>query len=374
VKQSTARILTTHVGSLPRPAALQELLRARFNGKPFDEEALSHDLKQSVSQVVLRQVETGLDVINDGEQNKLGWSGYIRERLGGFEMKALEAGNTPPPGRSVSDFPEYHSRATANPNPMQWVCTGPVSYTGAMDIQSDIENLKSALAGLDYTEVFMASVGPDNVGYQPGQNRYYRSEDEYIEACASAMRQEYQAIIGAGFVLQIDTPVHKFDTLSLSVPEFRKRFGRLVEILNETLRGFPPEQVRLHICYGGMRGPHAADVQLNDFVDLLFQVNASGYSFDQNVRHEHEWKMWRETKLPEGKVLIPGAVSHTTDVIEHPELVADRIVRLADLVGRENVIAGTDCGLGGRLPAEIAWAKFHSMVEGARLATRELWK
>jgi 5-methyltetrahydropteroyltriglutamate--homocysteine methyltransferase len=373
LKRSTDRILTTHVGSLPRPAGLQELLRARFDGKAYDEGALSAELKQSVAEVVRRQVETGLDVINDGEQNKLGWSGYIRERLSGFEMKTLTPEEMPPPGRSVIEFPEYHSRATANANPAQWVCTGPIAYAGGLDIKSDIENLQSALAGLSYTEVFMASVGPDNVGYQPGQNQYYRSEDEYIEACGAAMRQEYQAIIDAGYVLQIDTPVHKFDTLSLSVPDFRKRFRRLVEILNETLRGFPPEQVRLHICYGGMRGPHAADVQLNDFVDLLFQVNAAGYSFDQNVRHEHEWKMWRETKLPEGKVLIPGVVAHTTDVVEHPELVADRIVRLANLVGRENVIAGTDCGLGGRLPSEIAWAKFHSMVEGARLATKELW-
>ena len=214
-------------------------------------------------------------MINDGEQNKLGWSGYIRERLGGFEMKTLASDQMPAPGRSEIDFPEYHARESSGPR-QQWVCTGPVAYTGALDIKSDIENLQAALNGQSYTEVFMAAVGPDNVGYQPGQNQYYRNEDEYIEACAAAMRQEYQAIIDAGFVLQIDTPVHKFDTLSLDVEEFRRRFGRLVEIFNETLRGFPPEQVRLHICYGGMRGPHAADVQLNDFIDLLFQVNAAG--------------------------------------------------------------------------------------------------
>jgi 5-methyltetrahydropteroyltriglutamate--homocysteine methyltransferase len=372
VKTSTDRILTTHVGSLPRPQQLQELLRARYDGKPYDEAALSEQLKSSVNDLVRKQVETGLDVINDGEQNKLGWSGYIRERLGGFELVTLPPEKMPAPSRSESEFPEYHRRDSSGQRP-QWVCTGPISYTGALDIQSDIETLKAALQGVSYTEAFMASVGPDNVGYQPGQNQYYRSEDEYVEACAAAMRQEYQAIIDAGFVLQIDTPVHKFDTLSLTVEDFRRRFSRLVAILNEALRGFPPEQVRLHICYGGMRGPHAADVQLYDFVDLLFQVNAGGYSFDQNVRHEHEWTMWRETKLPEGKVLIPGVVSHTSDVIEHPNLVAERIVRLAKLVGRENVIAGTDCGLGGRVPAEIAWAKFNSMVEGCRLASKELW-
>ncbi len=372
MKRSTDRILTTHVGSLPRPAELQELLRARYDGKAYDEAVLSTRLKQSVSELVKQQVETGLDVINDGEQNKLGWSGYIRERLNGFEMKTLDPSQAPPAGRSVIDFPEYHRRENQGA-PSQWMCTGPIGYTGAAVIKADIENLQSALSGVDYSEAFMASVGPDNVGYQPGQNQYFRNEDEYIEACAVAMREEYQAIIDAGFVLQIDTPVHKFDTLSLSVADFRSRFGRLVEILNQTLRGFPPEQVRLHICYGGMKGPHAADVQLNDYADLLMQVNAAGYSLDQNVRHEHEWKLWSEMKLPGGKVLIPGVVAHTTDTIEHPELVADRIVRLAKLVGRENVIAGTDCGLGGRLPAEIAWAKFNSVVEGARLATQQLW-
>ncbi len=380
MKHSVDRILTTHVGSMPRPPELRAMLDAKQAQEPYDEDALAALVKQSVADIVKQQAEAGLDIINDGEQYKTGWSGYIRDRLGGFEFLDV------PPGagnmergteRVKGDYDRYfadQARTRARPAiTKQMVCTGPITYTGDAEIQADVENLRAALEGVDVAEVFMASVGPDNVGYQPEQNQYYASEEEYVQACAEAMRAEYKAITDAGFVLQVDTPVMKFNALGMELPDFRMRFGRLVELLNHTLQDIPEEQIRLHICYGGMRGPHSEDINLGEFVDLLLQIRASGISYDQNPRHEHEWKLWRDVKLPDGKVLIPGVVAHTNDVIEHPELIADRIERLANLVGRENVVAGTDCGLGGRVHPDIAWGKFRSMVEGAKRASAVLW-
>ena len=228
-------------------------------------------------------------------------------------------------------------------------------------------------------EAFLPSVGPDNMGYLPDQDEYYHNQEDFLRACAKAIREEYKAILDAGFVLQIDTPVMKFNALGLDVGSFRKRFGLLVEVFNETLAGLDTDRIRLHLCYGGGRGPHSEDITLPEFVDLILQVNAAGLSYDQNPRHEWEWEVWKETKLPDGKVLIPGCVGHTNDVIEHPELVRQRIVRLANLVGRENVIAGTDCGFaqsvfGPKIHPDLVWAKFRSLAEGARLATKELWQ
>jgi 5-methyltetrahydropteroyltriglutamate--homocysteine methyltransferase len=371
MKRSTDRILTSHVGSLPRPPDLRQMLDAKARGEPYDKDAFAKRLKTAVAETVQKQAEVGLDVINDGEMHKPSWSGYVRDRLGGFEIKPLVS----VVGREQREFPEYSAGRTGGVREAapSMVCTGPITYIGQAEIQEDIDNLKAAVARANVTEVFMAAVGPDNVGYQPGQNEYYPNDEAYIEANAAAMKTEYKAIADAGFVLQIDTPVMKYNALSLTKEEFRARFGRLVDLMNETLKDIPEEQVRLHICYGGMRAPHSGDIGLEDYADLLIKINAGGYSLDQNVRHEHEWKVWKDVKLPDGKLLMPGVVAHTTDVIEHPQLIADRIVRLANVVGRENVIAGTDCGLGGRVPQEIAWAKFRSMVEGARIASKELW-
>ena len=380
MKHSTDRILTTHVGSMPRPPELRAMLDAQQAQETYDEAAFSALVKDSVAQIVRRQAEVGLDIVNDGEQYKTGWSSYIRDRLSGFEFRDV------PPGagnmergteRIKGDYDRYfadmaRNRTGAGPA-KQMICTGPISYVGHAEIQTDVENLHAALQGVEVAEAFMASVGPDNVGYQPEQNEHYSSEEEYVRACAEALRTEYKAIADAGFVLQVDTPVMKFNALGMELDDFRTRFGRLVELLNHTLQDVPEEQIRLHICYGGMRGPHSEDINLNEFVDLLLQIRASGISYDQNPRHEHEWKLWRDVKLPDGKVLIPGVVAHTNDVIEHPELIADRIERLANLVGRENVVAGTDCGLGGRVHPDIVWGKFRAMVEGAQRASAVLW-
>ena len=369
MKRSTDRILTSHVGTLPPPKDLSDL-RAEYATRQAEYEAL---LPEAVRAIVRKQAEIGLDVVNDGEFGKVGgFSNYVRERLAGYETRPLRS----LVGREQQQLPEYSRGRVGGPDPQespQMVCVGPVSYIGQKLISRDIDNLKAALDGVNVQEAFMAAVGPDNVGYQPGQNAYFATEDEYVQANADAMRAEYRAIVDAGFVLQIDTPVMKYNALSLSVDDFRARFARLVEILNHALEGIPPDRIRIHICYGGMKIAHTGDINLNQFIDLVLKINAAGISYDGNVRHEHEWKIWQERKLPDGKLLMPGVVAHTTDVVEHPELIADRITRLAKLVGRENVIAGTDCGLGGRVHPEIAWAKFRSMVEGAQIATKELW-
>jgi 5-methyltetrahydropteroyltriglutamate--homocysteine methyltransferase len=373
MKRSTDHILTSHVGRLPSPKDLQELLSGSGTATPEYFAALP----DAVRDVVREQLDVGIDVINDGEFGKVGgFSNYVRTRLTGYELKPLASLI----GREQErDFPEYSVGRVGGPRPdgavpqMQMVCTGPITYIGQAEIERDIANMQLAVADQQVTDVFMASVSPDNVNYQPGSNEYYPSEDDYIVANAEALREEYLAITAAGFVLQIDMPVMKYNALSLSLEQFRHRFARLIEILNHALTGIPADQVRAHICYGGMKIAHTGDLMLNQYIDLLFDLNANGISYDQNVRHDHEWTLFSDLKLPDGKLLMPGVLAHTTDVIEHPELIAERLVRLAKLVGRENVIAGTDCGLGGRVHDEIAWAKLRSMAEGARLATVELF-
>ena len=387
MKRSSERILTTHVGSMPRPPELREL--DPRPGQPHDAQAYASALRKAVDDIVRKQAEAGLDVINDGEVYKPSWSGYVRERLSGFEPRPLAPGQgVNNRGREAADFAGYFSDRGGgvggiggnlgapggrNVATTQMACTGPIKYIGEELVKRDVANFQAAIKNVGVVEGFMAAVGPDNVGYQPGQNQFYASEEDYIRANAEALHTEYRGVTDGGFVLQIDTPVMKYNALQLSLPDFRKRFGALVEIFNETLKDIPEEQIRLHICFGGGRGPHTGDIMLKDFIDLVLRIRSTGISFDQNVRHEHEWTIWKDVKLPDGKVLIPGVVAHTTDTIEHPELVAQRIVRYANLVGRENVMAGTDCGLGGRLHPDVVWAKFRSMVEGARLATKELW-
>jgi 5-methyltetrahydropteroyltriglutamate--homocysteine methyltransferase len=399
MKRSTDRIITTQVGSLPRPNDLRKLWDDRLAKRPeFDQAAFDARVRSAVAEMVNAQVDCGIDVVSDGEQGRIGWTAFLPERLNGLEDRpasATTAANYGGREREKGLFDGYlaeRARLTASgegreyqPTPeaqealrVRTFCVGPVTYKGPEAINQEIATFKAALSGVDVVEAFLPSVGPDNMGYLPDQNEHYSHQDDFLRDCARAIRGEYKAILDAGFVLQIDTPVMKFNALGMEVPEFRKRFGLLVEVFNETLAGLDADRVRLHLCYGGGRGPHSEDITLPEFVDLILQVNAAGLSYDQNPRHEWEWEIWKDTKLPDGKVLIPGCVGHTNDVIEHPELVRQRIVRLANLVGRENVIAGTDCGFaqsvfGPKIHPDLVWAKLRSLSEGAALATKELW-
>jgi 5-methyltetrahydropteroyltriglutamate--homocysteine methyltransferase len=369
------------------------MLEAKYNHRLHDVDAFEERLRSAVADVVRRQAEIGLDIVNDGEFSKPNWSAYLRDRLGGLTVrpqdKSIEPNRQFGPGggargergRDWNRFPGYFAEGIGDLGRKRirddalgrMVREGPVTYTGQAEVERDLKNLRDAAATVPHEEVFVASVGPYNIDFQPGQNEYYSTAKEYMQANAEAMRVEYTAIVDAGFVLQIDTPVQKYNSLGLTLEEFRRDFEMAVEILNHALSGIPSSRVRIHVCYGGTHHPHTGDIEMRDLIDLLLKIQADGISYDGNVRHEHEWKIWRDHELPDGKVLIPGLVAHTTDVVEHPELVADRILRLANLVGRENVIAGTDCGLGGRVYHEVAWAKLESLVAGARIATKQLW-
>jgi 5-methyltetrahydropteroyltriglutamate--homocysteine methyltransferase len=387
MKHSTERILTTHCGSLARPKALLDLMKAKLNNEPCDPIAYEESVRTAVAEAVHEQVETGIDVVTDGEQGKPGFFAYVRERLTGFEAKTPPAGGWKQWAAEVEAFPEYYESyfkrrmmggSIVPRTPM--VCTGPISYRGHGANRRDIENLKAALAGLQVEDAFMPAVAPSGVG----SNEYYRSNEEYLHAVGAALRNEYQAIVDAGFVLQIDDPwlteVHSQDP-SLSVAERRKLAEQSIEALNHAIRGIPPEKIRFHTCYGINEGPRVHDAPLKDIVDLILKVNAGAYAFEAaNARHEHEYHIWETAKLPEGKVLIPGVITHASNIVEHPELIAERIARYAKLVGRENVIAGSDCGFSSQatynpeVHPKIVWAKFRAMAEGARLATRQLWR
>jgi 5-methyltetrahydropteroyltriglutamate--homocysteine methyltransferase len=386
MKHSTDRILTTHCGSLARPKDLLDLMKAKIAGQPCDESAYGARVRSAVKEIVREQVESGVDVVSDGEQGKLGFFAYVHERLAGFEAK------TPPPGgwkqwaAEVAAFPEYYENyfsrrmmggAIAPRTPM--VCTGPVSYRGQDAIRQDIENLKSALRGVKAEEAFMPAVAPSGVG----TNEYYPSDEDYLQAVGEALRVEYLAIIDAGFILQIDDPwvteVHSQDP-SLSFAERRKIAERSIEALNHAIRGIPAEKIRFHTCYGINEGPRVHDAPLKDIVDLILKVNAGAYAFEAaNARHEHEYHVWENVKLPQGKLLIPGVITHCSNIVEHPELIAERITRYAGIVGRENVIAGSDCGFSSQatynpeVHPKVVRAKFQAMAEGARLATARLW-
>ena len=399
MQRSTDRIITTQVGSLPRPNDLRQMWDDRLAKRSsYNEEAFNARVRSAVAEMVQQQHDCGIDVVSDGEQGRIGWTAFLPERLNGLEDRPANATTATNYGgreRAKGLFDGYTAErarlaATGEGREFQpskeaqealrvrTFCVGPVSHKGPEAINREIDNLNAALAKTQVVEAFIPSVGPDNMGYLPDQNEYYSNQEDFLRACAKAIRGEYKAILDAGFVLQIDTPVMKFNALGMEVPEFRKRFGLLVEVFNETLAGLPEDRIRLHLCYGGGRGPHSEDINLPDFIDLILQVKAAGFSYDQNPRHEWEWEIWKDTKLPDGKVLIPGCVGHTNDVIEHPELVRQRIVRLANLVGRENVIASTDCGFGtsaagDELHADVAWAKLDALVQGARLASAALW-
>lgn len=379
MQRSTSHLLTTHTGSLPRSLRLQELLRQREERQSYDPAVLDAGIRQGVADIVQRQVEIGLDVVNDGEQGRSQYAAYVKERLTGFEGERVMRAR---PRLGDSDFPNFvatHQSSTALPQP---ACTGPIAWKDFAAVLHDIELLKAAVAAHPSEEVFMTAASPGVIAnFLP--NEYYPSEEAYLYALAAVMQHEYRAIVHAGFLLQIDCPDLAMTRVTqfadLSVEEFVKVVALHIDVLNLALSGLPPERMRLHLCWGNYEGPHHHDVPLKAIVGEVLRATPVGLSFEgANPRHAHEWKVWEEVRLPDEKVLIPGVLDSTTNFIEHPELVAQRIGRYASIVGRERVIAGTDCGFGtsawGRkVDTEIAWAKMQAMVEGARIATRALW-
>ena len=377
----TGRILTTHAGSLPRPGDLLDLMKARLAGSAYDRAAYDRRVKSAVAECVRRQIHAGIDFVSDGEQSKPGFFTYVRERLEGFEPRPQAKRRMFP--AEVAAFPEYYEKyfreamtggAIAPVIPL--VCTGPVKYRGEAALRHDIDNLKAAAAGA--YGAFMPAVAPSGVG----TNEYYRDEEEYIHAVGTALRTEYRAIADAGLVLQVDDPFlcDIFSDPELDGAARKKRAAMYVEALNDALYGIPPEKVRYHTCYGINEGPRIHEAALADVVEYMLRVSAGAYSFEAaNPRHEHEYHLWETVKLPQGKALIPGVITHASNIVEHPELIAERLVRFADRVGRENVIAGADCGFSSQasyhteVHPTVVWAKFEALAEGARLATRRLW-
>jgi 5-methyltetrahydropteroyltriglutamate--homocysteine methyltransferase len=383
VERSTDRILSTHVGSLARPHPLLELMREKEHGRPYDEEAYEAQVTEAVRDVVRRQVEAGLDVVTDGEMSKVSFVSYIEKRLGGLEAR---------PGTSmmprsweleVKEFPEYYkeyfgkySQAVA---PLSVpVCTGPVTYEGRAAVASDIANLKAALGEAPAAEAFLPSTSPAIIA----ENEYYKTDDEFLEAVAEALREEWLAIVDAGFLVQLDDPwlIEMLTDDTLSEADRHKAAEAHIERINHALRGIPEDRVRMHTCYGLNHGPRVHDLPLSDVVPYMLKVNAGAYSFEvANPRHQHEWRVWEDNKLEDGKLLIPGFLSHATAFVEHPELIADGIETYAKLVGRENVIAGADCGYSSRasfapeVHPTVVWAKFAALSEGAKLASERLY-
>jgi 5-methyltetrahydropteroyltriglutamate--homocysteine methyltransferase len=387
MKRSTERILTSHVGSLIRPPALIEFLRAREERRPVDEAAFAACLTKSVADIVRRQAEAGIDVVSDGEFGKtISWSQYGLERLSGFERRPIKAGGNPfARGADRARFAEFYAELDAREAPAtQWevACIGPIAYTGQAALLRDIDNLKAALATVGVAEAFLPVAAPASV-IPDRKNEYYRNDDDCLQAIAEAMRTEYRMIVEAGFLVQLDdarTAV-AYDRMvpPASLSDYRRWVERHVEVLNHALDGIPQDRVRYHVCWGSWPGPHTTDVPLRDIADLILKVRAGAYAIEgANPRHEHEWKVWQNVNLPPGRVLMPGVISHATNIVEHPELVCERIVRLARLVGRENIIAGTDCGFAQspmyrRVHPTVMWAKLEALAEGAKLATKELW-
>jgi 5-methyltetrahydropteroyltriglutamate--homocysteine methyltransferase len=380
MKRSTERILTTHTGSLPRPADLVELLRKAEAGERGDRAAFDARVRAAVAEAVRRQVEAGVDVVSDGEQGKPGYATYIKDRVTGFGGQS----RVTTVWAEARDFPEYWERRTGNtrssfPRPF---CDGPIAWKDFPAVARDIDNLKAAVKAVGPADAFMSAASPGVVSIFLA-NEYYPSREKYLEAIAAVMKDEYDAIHRAGFVLQLDCPDlamarhNRFPDMSLA--EFRKIAALHVEVLNEATRDIPPDRMRLHLCWGNYEGPHHLDVPLRDIVDVVLRARPAGISFEgANPRHEHEWKLWKDVALPPGKVLVPGVIDSTTNFIEHPELVADRIARYAGVVGRESVIAGTDCGFGtfadnDSVDARIAWAKLRALADGARIASEQLW-
>ena len=382
LEERNRRILTTHVGSLPRDPHLSTLLYAKLTGRPHDPAALAATTRIAVAEIVARQIATGIDIIDDGEQSKTGFAIYVTDRLAGLEPLPDSKGHFIT--REILAFPDfYHGSHSGSARP-RLACVGPVAYVGAAQLAADLDNLKAALAGRDPVDVFVPAASPSSAAGLM-ENRYYKSEEELIFAVAEAMRSEYEAIVAAGFQLQIDDPrlvMHYMQHPEASIEECRRWAEARIEALNHALRNIDPKRIRHHTCYGINMGPRVSDMELKHLADIILTIRAGHYLFEgANPRHEHEWRVWEHVKLPADKILVPGVITHTSVLVEHPELVAERIVRLARIVGRERVMAGGDCGFASTLqfgtPPEIetsiVWAKMQSLVEGARLATKELW-
>ena len=391
MQRSSERTLTTHVGSLIRPAPLLPFIRAKQGGQPYDQPAYQKCLTDSVADVVRRQAAAGIDVPSDGEFGKaISWSQYALERLSGFERRPIQNASSIARGADRARFAEFYAEldaasgppATALTSVGEAVCVAPIRYTGQEEVQRDIANFKAALARAGVAEGFLPVAAPASV-IPDRRNEHYANDDEMLEAIAQAMRDEYRAIVDAGLLLQLDD-ARAAVTYDRMVPpasfvDYRRWLARQVEITNLATAGIPADRIRYHVCWGSWPGPHTTDVPLKDIVDLVVRVRAGAYLIEAaNPRHEHEWRVWEKASLPDGAILVPGVISHATNVVEHPELIAERIVRFARLVGRENVMAGTDCGFAQgpfhrRVHPSIMWAKLEALAEGARLATRELW-
>ena len=388
MQHSVERILTSHVGSLIRPQQIQDFLRAQQKGEAVDQGAWDKCLAAAVEDVVRHQAEVGVDVVSDGEFGKaISWSQYALERLSGFERRPVPAGGKNPFARGAdrTKFAEFYAELDARETPAtisESVCSGPITYTGQQQLKRDIDNFKAALAKSKVTEGFLPVAAPSSV-IPDRRNEYYPSDEACQRAIAEAMRTEYRMIVDAGLLVQLDDAraAVTYDRMvpPASFAEYLKWLEMQVDLINHALEGIPEEKVRYHVCWGSWPGPHTSDVALKDIAHLVLQVKAGAYVIEgANPRHEHEWRVWKDVKLPAGKILMPGVISHATNVVEHPELVCERIVRYAQLVGRENVIAGTDCGFAQgpfyrRVHPSIMWAKLEALAQGARLASKELW-
>jgi 5-methyltetrahydropteroyltriglutamate--homocysteine methyltransferase len=383
MQRSTDRILTTHAGSLPRPRDLLELVRARARGERVDEDAFQTRLRMAVGEIVRRQADLGIDVVDDGEFGKPSFVTYVRERLGGLTRQDGERQSPWIRSREALSFPEFYKglAGTVNARQALMACTGPITYRGHDELKRDLDNLKAALKGVDVADVFVPSISPSNIE-DWNRNDYYKTAEEYLFAIADAMREEYKAIVAAGFLVQIDDPqlvTHYMVNPTATIEQCRKWARMHVEALNHALRGIPRDKVRYHTCYGINMGPRVHDMEAKDIIDIVLKINAGAFSFEAaNPRHEHEWIVWDEMKIPDGAVLIPGVISHSTVLVEHPELVAQRIARYARIGGRENVIAGSDCGFAtfagsDEVHESIVWAKFAALAKGARIASKALW-
>jgi 5-methyltetrahydropteroyltriglutamate--homocysteine methyltransferase len=386
MKRSEHRILTTHVGSIPRPADLLEASGGGANtGRgPSDWKRYEEVLRRSIAEVVKQQAAAGIDIVNDGEFGKSSWAGYILERLSGFEVRPDQLRPIEWLGRDRERFADFIAEEmprvkTGSPTE---ACIGPVTYRDHRQLDLALDALKAASAGAKVEEFFMTAVAPASTAFD-GVNEYYPTERDYIFAIADALRVEYQAIHQAGFLVQVDDAVlaNMYDTLVQKSPQHYRKWAELrVEALNHALEGIPEDRVRYHVCFGSWHVPHISDAPLEDIIDIVLQVKTGAYSIEAaNPRHEHEWRVWEKRKLPNNRILIPGVITHHIVTVEHPRLIADRIVRFAKLVGRENVIAGTDCGFAQvdfikRVHPSVMWAKFEALAEGARRATRQLWK
>jgi 5-methyltetrahydropteroyltriglutamate--homocysteine methyltransferase len=390
---TTDRILTTHVGSLVRPPELRAFLGLERDNKPYDESAFDACLRSAVAEVVRAQADAGVDIVSDGEFGKtIGWNSYVYSRFGGIDHRQVTPGVDALTNNSTDRrlFPEFWAemaqaggQALSDTRTRGWFSTGPLTYNGQTALHRDIENLKSALTDVNIAGAFLPVVAPASVTSVNLDESPYSSDEEWVYAVAEALREEYRTIIDAGLLLQVDDACLPW-MYDLTVPpstleEYRAWATVRVDALNHALRGLPEDRVRYHICWGSFPAPHVGDVPAKDIIDLVLRVNAGAYLIEMaNPRHEHEWRLWENVALGEGKILVPGVISHCTNVVEHPELVAERLTRLARLVGRENIMAGTDCGFAqgpftARVHPSIVWAKLRALTDGAKLASQELW-